>query len=60
VTYPAASKACLEDASHCTAEAASFRDDLQLTDLKRTIDGQTMYSPYAFRGNYNIFYIYGS
>lgn len=49
VTYPAASKACLEDVIYCTTEAADH-DNLQLTEMNRNNDGMELYCPYAFRG----------
>ena len=50
VTYPATSKACLEDMSYCSPNAAEQKNNLQLTGLNQNNGGMELYCPYAFRG----------
>lgn len=50
VPYPAASHACLlEDVNYCTSEAANA-ESLQVIELNTNDNGESIYSPYAFRG----------
>lgn len=50
VPYPAASHECLlNDVTYCTSEATDA-ESLEVMDLNRNNNEETIYSPYAFRG----------
>ena len=50
VPFPAASQKCLQGgAQYCTSEANGV-ENLEVTELNTNNDGETIYSPYAFRG----------